>query len=86
MRFLMLKRAMDVFYASVGTAMESIDEQHTSSWQLPLVTAAAASFYSLTGASKKASQAVNSSSRDLIRHAWYAQLNCSLLFPRALES
>jgi hypothetical protein len=85
MRFLMLKRAMDIFYASVGTAMESIDEQHSSTWQLPLVTAAAASFYSLTGASKKASEAVNSSSRDLIRHAWYEH-NLLLIPPRVLES
>lgn len=67
-RFLMLKRFMDVYYASVATA---IDTQQTSSWQLPLVTGAAASFYSLIGASRKASQAVNSTSRDLIQHAWY---------------
>ena len=66
----MLKRAMDVFYASVSTAIESLDEQNASSWQLPLVTAAAASFYSLTGAREKAAQAVNSASRDLIHHAW----------------
>ena len=64
----MLKRFMDVYYASVGTA---IDQQQTSSWQLPLVTGAAASFYSLTGASQKASQAVTTASRDLIQHAWY---------------
>ena len=74
MRFLMLKRAMDVFYASVGTAIKSIDvdgkNPATSTWQVPLVTAAAASFYSLTGASKQALNVVNSSSRDLIQHAW----------------
>ena len=71
----MLKRAMDVFYASVGTAMDTIDEPTTSSWQLPLVTAAVASFYSLTGASKKALQTVNSPAasqrRELIQNAWY---------------
>jgi hypothetical protein len=66
-RFLMLKRFMDVYYASVSTA---IDKKQTSVWQLPLVTGAAASFYSLTGASRKASQAVNSGSHDLIQHAW----------------
>jgi hypothetical protein len=63
----MLKRFMDVYYASVSTA---IDTNNTSFWQLPLVTGAAASFYSLTGASRKAAQAVSSSSRDLIQHAW----------------
>ena len=67
----MLKRAMDVFYASVGTAIKSVDgSQTSSSWQVPLVTAAAASFYSLTGANKQALNVVNSSSRDLIQHAW----------------
>lgn len=67
-RFLMLKRFMEVYYASVSTAIET---KQTSSWHLPLVTGAAASFYSLTGASRKASHAVNSaSSRDLIQHAW----------------
>jgi len=59
---------MDVYYASVGTA---IDTNQTSKWQLPLVTGAAASFYSLTGASEKASQVVSKASRDLIQHAWY---------------
>jgi hypothetical protein len=67
---MMLKRFMDVYYASVGTA---IDTNQTSTWQLPLMTGAAASFYSLTGASQKASQAVNTGSRDLIQHAWYVK-------------
>jgi hypothetical protein len=67
---MMLKRFMDVYYASVGTA---IDTNQTSKWQLPLMTGAAASFYSLTGARQKASQAVNTASRDLIQHAWYVQ-------------
>jgi hypothetical protein len=67
-RFLMLKRFMDVYYASVGTA---ISTKQTSSFALPLVTGAAASFYSITGVSQKAlSGVVNDSSRDLIRHAW----------------
>lgn len=63
----MLKRFMDVYYASVSTA---IDTKSTSYWKLPLVTGAAASFYSLTGASRKATEAVTSSSHDLIQHAW----------------
>jgi hypothetical protein len=67
-RFMMLKRFMDVYYASVGTAIDTI---HPSTWQLPLMTGAATFFYSLTGASQKASQAVNTGSRDLIQHAWY---------------
>ena len=67
---MMVKRFMDVFYASVGTAIDTIDGEKSAGWQLPVVTAAAASFYSLTGASSKASAAVSSSSRDLIRSAW----------------
>ncbi|KAL3913854.1 MAG: hypothetical protein SGARI_000444 [Bacillariaceae sp.] len=67
-RFLMLKRFMDVYYASVGTA---INNKQTSSLALPLVTAAASSFYSMTGVSQQAlSDVVNESSRDLLKHAW----------------
>ena len=64
---------MDVYYASVGTAIDATGakaQQKPSSWQIPLVTGAAASFYSLTGASKKASQTVNTASKDLIQNAW----------------
>jgi acetyl esterase/lipase len=65
----MLKRAMDVFYASVGAAIKITDA--TPNWQTTLATAAAASFYSLTGASLQASQETSSSSaRDLIQSAW----------------
>ncbi len=66
-RFLMLKRFMDVFYASVGTA---ITTRQTSALALPLVTGAAASFYTITGVSKQSMSVVNDSSRDLIQHAW----------------
>jgi hypothetical protein len=67
-RFLMLKRFMDVYYASVGTA---INTHNTSSLALPLVTGAAASLYSITGVSQEAlSEVINESSRDLIKHAW----------------
>ncbi|KAG7362763.1 lipase [Nitzschia inconspicua] len=67
-RFLMLKRFMDVYYASVGTA---ISTKQTSALTLPLVTGAAASFYSLTGVNQEALRtAVNDSSRELIKHAW----------------
>lgn len=73
MRFLMLKRAMDVFYASVGTAMEVRGKGGSEpDWQLTLATAAAASFYSLIGASKRAAQVTSSSdtAQDLIQNAW----------------
>jgi hypothetical protein len=67
-RFLMLKRFMDVYYAAVGTA---ITTKQTSALALPLVTGAAASFYSLTGVSQEAlSSVVNYSSLELIKHAW----------------
>jgi acetyl esterase/lipase len=85
----MLKRAMDVFYASVGTAMdltgtaESSDETtgdtglakkkvDPAHWQLTLVTAAAASFYSVIGARDKAAAVTSSSAsaRNLIQNAW----------------
>lgn len=71
-RFLLLKRFMDVYYASVGTALNSTTNPNATSWQVPLITGAAASFYSITGtaASQKASHAINHDSRDLIQHAW----------------
>jgi len=69
LRFLMLKRAMDVFYASVGTAMKVTDP--ALNWQMTVTAAAAASFYSLTGASRRAAEETSSSSaRDLIQSAW----------------
>lgn len=65
----MLKRAMDVFYASVGAAIKITDP--SPNWQTTLATAAAASFYSLTGASRRAAEETSSSSaRDLIHSAW----------------
>lgn len=72
LRFLMLKRFMDVYYASVGTALGSSSSSPRAKWQVPLITGAAASFYSITGtgASLKASQVVNQASRELIQHAW----------------
>jgi hypothetical protein len=75
-RFLMLKRFMDVYYASVGTAIDSSSSSPSATWIVPLITGAAASFYSITGtgASVKASHAVNHASRDLIQHAWYAPI------------
>ena len=71
-RFLMLKRFMEVYYASVGTALGSSSSSPPAKWKVPLITGAAASFYSITGtgASIKASHAVNHASRELIQHAW----------------
>lgn len=70
----MLKRAMDVFYASVGTALQvtgTDDSNRTTDWQLTLVAAALSSFYSLTGASHKAADLTSSgSARSLIQNAW----------------
>jgi acetyl esterase/lipase len=74
----MIKRAMDVFYASVGTAIDitgqDSKENHNENamWQVPLVTAAVASFYSVTGARDRVVE-VTSSSRSaqrLIKEAW----------------
>lgn len=68
LRFLFIKRAMELFYAAVGTAVEFTKG---SARMMPLATVAAASYYSITGPSERASQAVSSqSSSDLIRNAW----------------
>lgn len=68
----MLKRAMDVFYASVGAAMGVTRGRSEPDWQLTLATAAAASFYSLTGASRQAAEVTSSSktAHELIQNAW----------------
>jgi acetyl esterase/lipase len=88
LRFLLLKRAMDVFYASVGTAMDvtkksvveasdggsgrAIRSRSEPDWQLTLAAAAASSFYSLIGATRKAAEVTSSSlsARALIQNAW----------------
>uniref|UniRef100_A0A7S3P7J1 Alpha/beta hydrolase fold-3 domain-containing protein n=1 Tax=Amphora coffeiformis TaxID=265554 RepID=A0A7S3P7J1_9STRA len=75
-RFLLLKRFMDVFYASISVSMASLSSGKKSStnqdWQLPLATAAAATYYSLTGASAKAVEVTSSSesARQLLEKAW----------------
>jgi acetyl esterase/lipase len=85
LRFLLLKRAMDVLYASVGAAMDvtkkgAVAAQQAAAgaasehpdWQLTLAAAAASSFYSLIGASRKAAEVTSSSvsARALIQNAW----------------
>jgi len=68
LRFLMVKRCMDLLYASVGTAVEVTNENND--WQIPLV-AMAATYYSFVGANRKAHEAVSSAAaQDLIRSAW----------------
>ena len=65
-RFLMVKRFMDIYYASVGVGVHCTKD---NSFLRPLVAGAAASFYTMTGASTPT--VVNDkSSRDLIQHAW----------------
>lgn len=65
---------MDLFYASVGTAMEvtggSTPQSTASFWTLPLATMAAASYYSMVGPRRRATEAVSSSSQQLIQNTW----------------
>lgn len=71
---------MDVFYASVGTAIDLTGHDNKSNqgknsntnWQVPLVTAAVSSFYSVTGARDRAVEVTSSSrsAQKLIKEAW----------------
>jgi acetyl esterase/lipase len=69
---------MDLLYASVGTAVKvTKSSNHTASsegrrigWKLPIAVAAAASYYSFFDPSRRAWEAVSSSSLDLIQYAW----------------
>lgn len=72
LRFLVLKRAMDLLYASVGTALEVTKPNRSSkvSWQTSLTAMAAASYLSVIGPNKRAAQAVSKSSSALIQNAW----------------
>jgi epsilon-lactone hydrolase len=74
LRFLVLKRAMDLLYASVGTALEVTKPNRPSkegpSWQTSLAAMAAASYFSVIGPNKRAAQAVNEASSELIQNAW----------------
>eukprot|EP00934_Nitzschia_sp_Nitz4_P003443 Nitzschia sp. Nitz4//scaffold35_size145790//108588//111035//NITZ4_003045-RA/size145790-augustus-gene-0.123-mRNA-1//1//CDS//3329549169//3433//frame0 len=72
LRFQLVKRFMDVYYAAVGTAIGSTAGSNSVSWQLPVMAGAAASFYSITGtaASQKASEVIHQASQELIQHAW----------------
>ena len=63
-RFLVVKRFMDIYYASVGVGVHCTKNE----FFLPLVAGAAASFYTITGAPTPAMD--DGSSRDLIQHAW----------------
>lgn len=78
LRFLLLKRAMDLVYASIGTAIQvtegSEKNDKSSSLLWVPVAAAAASYYVLTGAdatSVKAQEAISSPlSSDIICRSW----------------
>lgn len=74
LRFLVLKRAMDLLYASVGTALEVTKPnrpfQEGPSWQTSVTAMAAASYLNVIGPNKRAAQAVNESSSELIQNAW----------------
>ena len=69
LRFLLLKRAMDLVYASIGTAIQVTGSESNSGVWMP-VAAAAASYYAITGPDATASRVakvMSSSSFDLIR-------------------
>ena len=69
MRFILLKRAMDLVYASIGTAIQVTGAESKSGMWMP-VAAAAASYYAITGPDATASrvaQVMSSSSYDLIK-------------------
>lgn len=74
LRFLVLKRAMDLLYASVGMALEVNKPNRRlndgPSWQVSLTAMAAASYLSVIGPNKRAAQAVNEASSELIQNAW----------------
>ena len=69
---------MDLLYASVGTAVKvtkasdntTIPTEGRIGWKLPMAVAAAASYYSFFDPSRRALEAVSSSSLDLIQYAW----------------
>ena len=67
-RFLIVKRCMDLLYASVGTAIEVTNDKRD--WKIPLV-AMAATYYSFVGPNRKAHEAVSSAvAQDIIQSAW----------------
>jgi hypothetical protein len=81
LRFLLIKRTMDLLYASVGAALEMTQGRSTngqtekkppasSKFWLPIATAAAATWYNVLGPSKKSAQIVSSSSQDFVKNAW----------------
>lgn len=66
---------MDLLYASVGTAVEATKTADTkkegwTGWRLPMAAAAAASYYSFFDPSRRALEAISSSSLDLVQYAW----------------
>ena len=79
LQFLLIKRTMDLLYASVGAALEMTKGRSTgdtgekkpaSKFWMPIATAAAATYYNVLGPSKKSAQIVSSSSQDFVKNAW----------------
>ena len=79
LQFLLIKRTMDLLYASVGAALEMTkgrsannpaEKKPVSKFWMPIATAAAATYYNVLGPSKKSAQIVSSSSQDFVKNAW----------------
>jgi len=79
LQFLLIKRTMDLLYASVGAALEMTkgksandptEKKPASKFWMPIATAAAATYYNVLGPSKKSAQIVSSSSQDFVKNAW----------------
>ena len=79
LQFLLIKRTMDLLYASVGAALEMTkgksandptEKKPASKFLMPIATAAAATYYNVLGPSKKSAQIVSSSSQDFVKNAW----------------
>lgn len=80
-RFQLIKRGMDLFYASIGKAIEltrgqqeneeeaSLDARSSGLWTY-VVASLAASYYNVIGPAAKSAQVVSSSSKSVIQNAW----------------
>ncbi|KAL3791744.1 hypothetical protein HJC23_007511 [Cyclotella cryptica] len=80
LRFQLIKRGMDLFYASIGKAIE-ITRDSQENQETPLenkssglwtyvVASLAASYYNVIGPAAKSAQVVSSSSNSVIKNAW----------------
>ncbi|KAL7518024.1 hypothetical protein ACHAWX_002890 [Stephanocyclus meneghinianus] len=80
LRLQLIKRGMDLFYASIGKAVEitrgqrenqetSVDSKSSGLWTF-VVASLAASYYNVIGPAEKSAQVVSSSSNTVIQNAW----------------